>query len=81
MPTADAVMPAEQPAAQAQPSGVVGSSAALGEQALQVSPDRWIWNWNCRDSPTGIPQLAGSLGACASRELELELELRRRKHG
>ena len=62
VPTADAVMPTEQPAAQAQPSGVVGSSAAPGEQTPQVSPDRWVWNWNCRDVPTGIPQLAGSLG-------------------
>ncbi len=63
VPTADAEAPAERPAAQAQASGVVGSSVAPGEQTLQVSPDTWIWNWNCRDSPIGIPQLAGSLPA------------------
>ena len=48
---------------EAQPSSTAGSLNGQGEQAVRVRPDSWTWNWNCRDSPTGIPALADSLSA------------------
>ena len=60
-PTQGLVAASQPSSIEAQPSSTAGSLSGPVEQTIRVQPDTWTWNWNCRDSPSDIPELASAL--------------------